>query len=959
MRRAAALLVFALVATLLTLAAPGSAAATNRNSVNFSVSRGYITEPITVELTGAANIVYSTAWGSEWLASDFAAIAQPYTGPITISGTTQLRAMAVGDEHAVSHTYVDISNYSAQDQALIQSYPAAMTTGGSLGSRSSDARTIVEFWHPNGSSAHAPAGIRNRQGGAAQNGDFRLYFRDEYGDGRLDHDLFPDEPAGAQPARAYDKVNLHGGSQDRFGFSWSYNGCNPGTGTMMRDRFFQRLQRQLNGDGPSGEYYLMWDRDRFVGIKNAEDVPQQGFMDEHFGGDKDNYGLWTWYSRELPSGNPYSSGNVTSFMNSVDLVNYADYLLVMWFSGNTDWASTNRNNNVVVGGLFDGPYYHWTWDSHATDPGCTRNWGAVPINTANPLSNIDMRMVLADRALLHFGDGGAMTSTSLLETWDALADELAPAVPLVYTESAWRSAEQSMRNRVGSAAPSLYTWLRQSGYASSIDPVEYSLPAGNVASGSTVTLSGGDEIWFTLDGTDPRAAGGAVSDSALRYSEEIALPDGTVQMLARVKSGDAWSAARPMIYRVDAASVLISEATAGYVEITNQGTTAVDLEYWRLQGDVRFKFDYDRSPIIQPGETIVLADNADVFEARWGRPADGEFLDKVNGTSLLRLVDTELVTQHEIVAPLYTDGVPGDAQRPTPEAGDPPGLILNEWNAVSNSNTPSDPDPRLGTVTGNGGDWFEVVTVNDVDLRGWQLEASDADSVATIELSNNSLWSDIPAGAIITFSENRIVAEDGTIYDTDTSLDPDNGDWWIHIVTGEANPYTNQTNFPASADDWSLRITDDAGDIRWGPVGEGLGALAGGVGTSEVGELEADPSPALDPVTAPYDDGNGSTFGAPNSFGGRVQIFAVLRGEVITGADADCDAALDVADALFIVQYTVDNRVDAGRCPLADPATQVNAAAGDVNLDGVTNAVDALLIHQCSVGIDNGFCLPE
>ena len=130
-------------------------------------------------------------------------------------------------------------------------------------------------------------------------------------------------------------------------------------------------------------------------------------MDEHFGGGKDNYGLWTFYSRDLLPGNAYNAADsISAFYSMMDVTNYIDYLIIQWFSDNRDWGSINADNNVVVGGKVDGPYYHWTWDSHATDPGCGLTWGAYPVNTYVPLSNAEFKMDFADRVLLHFADGG-------------------------------------------------------------------------------------------------------------------------------------------------------------------------------------------------------------------------------------------------------------------------------------------------------------------------------------------------------------------------------------------------------------------------------------------------------------------------------------------------------------------------------------------------------------------------
>jgi|GEM_PF-5384686 len=722
--------------------------------MEFNYTRGYIDGPIAVEITGASNqLVYSTAWGVEWNASDFQAVAQPYTGPIQINGSTQLRVMELGTDHVESHTFIDISGYSTADQAVIRSYPAMVTTASSLGERDLDARTVCEFWQPDDEGTAAPAGIRNRQGGVGQDGDFRLFFRKEYGLGRLDYDLFPKEAIGVQNPGGHDKVNFHGGSQDAFNYSWRLDACNPGAGTMMRDRFFQRLQRRLGGDGIPGAYYLMWHRDRLVGVKNTEDVPHQGFMDENFGGGKEAYGLWTFFSQEI-DGLYSGASSETDFYERFDVRNYLDYLTVMWFSGNWDWASLNINNNVVVGGKAGGPYYHWTWDSHAADPGCTATWGVAPDYTVNPLGYTDVKMDFADRSLIHFGPGGGMTEAELLKIWDDLADELAPAADLVGDPRwEWQTAEESMRDRIRTAPNDLFLWMRSHGYASTLPAVTYSLPAGNVPSGSSISLSASDQIWYTTNGSDPRLKGGAVSGSAQAYTGPITLPDGTVQMLARVKSGSSWGPARPMIYQVgntpglvineihfhplgDAAG-LIDDKDYEFVELANHGSTAVDLEYFRLQGGVRFKFDYNRSPVIQPGGYVVLAGNAQRFQERHGFVPDGEFIGKLdNGGEEIRLLDTDL---NDIAVVEYKDdrkatdggghslsfdaargdfrvsrdihGTPG-----TPNTFcEPPKIIFNEINYDS-------------SPAADAGDWIELVNTSAfaVDLSEWyMLDSSD------------------------------------------------------------------------------------------------------------------------------------------------------------------------------------------------------------------------------------------
>ena len=65
---------------------------------------------------------------------------------------------------------------------------------------------------------------------------------------------------------------------------------------------------------------------------------------------------------------------------------------------------------------------------------------------------------------------------------------------------------------------------------------------GAVAAGTKLTLSASSgEIYFTTDGSDPRAAGGGVSASAKKYSEPVLLA-GDTKLTARLRRQNRWSA---------------------------------------------------------------------------------------------------------------------------------------------------------------------------------------------------------------------------------------------------------------------------------------------------------------------------------------------------------------------------------------------------------------------------------
>jgi hypothetical protein len=232
-----------------------------------------------------------------------------------------------------------------------------------------------------------------------------------------------------------------------------------------------------------------------------------------------------------------------------------------------------------------------------------------------------------------------------------------------------------------------------------------------------------------------------------------------------------------------------------------------------------------------------------------------------------------------------------------------PSVILNEFNAVSESNflnggtgssvPPGAMDSHFGRVAGNGGRWFELVVVGDggpsvVDMRGWAIEVGTSTGGAfvtsnTLRLSQDPYWASVPAGTILTFID-RDTARGGL----DTGINRRNrltteGDAWTNVWMGDpalldySDPATNGyaigegivEGIQVDNNDTQFILRNAAGEAVFGPVGEGVTLT--GVSSTEVFELEDHPSPSISPLIAAtptragYDDGaSGSTFGHPN-----------------------------------------------------------------------------------------------
>ncbi len=201
-------------------------------------------------------------------------------------------------------------------------------------------------------------------------------------------------------------------------------------------------------------------------------------------------------------------------------------------------------------------------------------------------------------------------------------------------------------------------------------------------------------------------------------------------------------------------------------------------------------------------------------------------------------------------------------------------VILNEYNAVDGTSflgggysSADDKGGRasdcyFGRIMGNGGDWFELVVIKDhLDMRGWQLDTYSGTKLdKTLTLTSDPIWSDLRAGTIIT------VAQD---VPTDISYDPAAGDWWINVQAknGGDGKYISARSFDVSNKDWRLAIRNVAGTVVFGPAGEGISPLTG-VGTTEVFQLKAEPTDAIEADSTQYDTTDKfSTFGAPNRWG--------------------------------------------------------------------------------------------
>lgn len=221
---------------------------------------------------------------------------------------------------------------------------------------------------------------------------------------------------------------------------------------------------------------------------------------------------------------------------------------------------------------------------------------------------------------------------------------------------------------------------------------------------------------------------------------------------------------------------------------------------------------------------------------------------------------------------------------------------LNGGEAISDSDGPPPAfDTALGRISGNGGDWFELVVVGDggpslVDLRGWEIEIGRLDPGGNFErtswiaLNSHPHLAAVSSGTILLFYESRYQHEEDPRF---VPFDPLSGfktgsqtmHFPISLERGSSR-YLQKTRskdrvipMDLDANNTLIQILDSNGDIVFGPCGEGI--IPGiKVGNDKVFELEAHPSPHITILSSRagagslgFDDSDSqSTFGEPNQF---------------------------------------------------------------------------------------------
>ncbi len=336
----------------------------------------------------------------------------------------------------------------------------------------------------------------------------------------------------------------------------------------------------------------------------------------------------------------------------LDVKNLIDYLLQIYHAGATDnpisWFLQNSelNNFLALYDRTDPDGFKWlhhdnehsfdvSQELDRTGPFPSTNFNLFKYFNPQTLhdklvANAEYRLAFADGVYRNYFNDGALTPSNSAVRIDARAAEIDRAI--VAHSARWGSVTRNRNTWVDAVAitrafivesgrvEQVVEYLRADGLIPSLEPPQINHSGGRVNPGTEISLSTTEgTIYYSTDGSDPRAIGGAISGSL--YSAPLAIHEPTVIRARGRKADGEWSALAKAVFWTPEVPLVITELMyhaasnqLDFIEIRNIAADFVSLRDYSLDGAVRFDFD---SRVLAPGEYALVVKNVAAFSVAY------------------------------------------------------------------------------------------------------------------------------------------------------------------------------------------------------------------------------------------------------------------------------------------------------------------------------------------------------
>lgn len=533
---------------------------------------------------------------------------------------------------------------------------------------------------------------------------FRIYFRGvEYGVTKLDYKLFDDNDAVSK----FDRILLRNGGNRSFAY---FDRDQRREADYINDEFARRTFLGMGGLAGHGTYAHLYLNGQYWGLYNITERMDDTFLIAYLGGVSTDYDLIEPDEEQnyQPVADPgtldawnalHSLVNVASIdatryqqvQQQLDVVDLADYMILMHYVANTDWPAHNWYTYRKRNGP-DTRFHMIPWDSDTALNQINEN---VTLKDADStparlflklMTNADFRQLVVDRLYRHLEQSqGVLTPAACTQRYSELADFVdlaiigesarwgayaqkvypqitftAPnkALPAYFHSRSMPAADSDPNNDVEITQRKNWTQVRdaklsaycpqrtgvvinqyvQNGwYQTTLKAPTFSQEGGAVLQNYGLTIdnsvnNGAGVLYYTVDGVDPRKAGGAVAESALDGADLATVTISQVATVrARVLANGVWSPLheatfyppQPLdnlvineIHYHPTAPANVDGDVFEFIELYNKG--AVPLRLDNVYFSRGFTYHFPPGTTLAAGAYIVLSPNAQQFKARYG-----------------------------------------------------------------------------------------------------------------------------------------------------------------------------------------------------------------------------------------------------------------------------------------------------------------------------------------------------
>ncbi|MFC2137408.1 lamin tail domain-containing protein [Bacteroidota bacterium] len=405
----------------------------------------------------------------------------------------------------------------------------------------------------------------------------------------------------------------------------------------------------------------------------------------------------------------------------LDVENLIDYMITVYFTGDFDAPISNFMGNRGVNNFYciynrDEPdgFKFFRHDAEHTMFNLEENrTGPYPagdnFDFFNPqwlhqqlVSNEEYLIKFADHVSKHFSKGGIIHPdnsipliTKRINTIDTaiIAESARWGDSKVSTprtkDDDWQPAIDYLLDTYLPLRPAIVLQqFRDKGWIPNIDApdfyqnnnliIEEEIYAASSVSIEISNPNSTGTIYYTLDGTDPRASGGDISENAINIASNAEIIISKTSILkARIKTNNEWSPIEELtvlleenydgliVTEINYNPLPLNESTIGdyteFIELKNNGSSDINLTMCSFVDGINYKFKKETE--LSPGEYLVLTSNAVEFYELYETAAYDEYNGKLdNAGERITLVspqgDTILTLRYNdrLPWPLTADG---------------------------------------------------------------------------------------------------------------------------------------------------------------------------------------------------------------------------------------------------------------------------------------------------------------